>query len=55
MIKLFKEFLTNAHGATMVEYGMIVSLIVTAIVLAFTPVAGTLTTTWTNLSGTMGG
>ena len=55
MIKLFKKFLTNADGATMVEYGVIASLIIGAIVASMTPVAGTLSTAWTNLSGTMGG
>ena len=53
MTDLFKRFLTNADGATMVEYGVIASLIVGAIVASMTPVAGTLSTAWTNLSGTM--
>lgn len=55
MTKLFKRFLTDADGATMVEYGVIASLIVGAILAAVTPVTNILTTAWNTLSTTMGG
>ena len=55
MRKLIERFLTDADGATMVEYGVIASLIVGAIVASMTPVTNILSGAWATLNTTMGG
>lgn len=55
MTHLFKRFLSDASGATMVEYSMILTLLVAAIITAVNGVAGTLTTAWATVNTNMGG
>ncbi len=55
MNMLLKRFLTDTSGATMVEYGVLIALIGTAIIAAFDPVASQLSTSWTTLDTNMGG
>jgi len=43
-------FLKDERGATAIEYGLIISLVVLAMVGALTLLAGTTSTMWTNVS-----
>ena len=50
-----KRFLKNEHGATAIEYGLILALIVLACVGAFTLFGGSSNGLWSNVSNNISG
>jgi len=46
-----KRFLNEEEGATMIEYGLIASLVAVAAILALTTLGSKLSSTFTNVSG----
>lgn len=50
MLNLIRDVAHCEDGATAVEYGLIVSLIVIAMIVALTALAGTNANTWNNVS-----
>lgn len=50
-----KNLLRDDHGATAVEYGLIIAMIVLAMVAALSQVAGATTGMWNNVSETVRG
>lgn len=53
MARRLNRLLRDQRGATAVEYGLIVSMIVLAMVAALTQVAGATTNMWDNVSETV--
>ena len=53
MMRVFKRVGRDERGATAVEYGLICSLIVLAMVAALTRFADTTTGMWNNVSNTV--
>jgi pilus assembly protein Flp/PilA len=52
-MKLLKAFLSNEHGATAIEYGLIAASISIAIIVAVTAVGSSLNLTFTNVSNAL--
>jgi pilus assembly protein Flp/PilA len=50
MIKFFRKLIKNNHGATAVEYGLIVSLVVIACVSAMSQMAIATNGMWSNVA-----
>jgi pilus assembly protein Flp/PilA len=50
MIKFFQKLLRNKRGATAVEYGLIVSLVVIACVSAMSQMAISINGMWSNVA-----
>ncbi|MEM8935307.1 MAG: Flp family type IVb pilin [Pseudomonadota bacterium] len=50
MQALMKRFIKDEDGATAIEYGLIAALIAVAIIAALQAVAGSLSSTFTNVS-----
>lgn len=50
MVRRISSFLKDERGATAVEYGLIISLIVLAMISALTQVAGTTQNMWEGVS-----
>ncbi len=50
MTKLLRQILADRRGATAIEYGLIVSLIVIAMIGSFQQVANVTTVMWNNVS-----
>lgn len=50
MTKLLRQVLADRRGATAIEYGLIVSLIVIAMIGSFQQVANVTTVMWNNVS-----
>lgn len=48
---LFDRLIGDERGATAIEYGLIVSLIVIAIMVSLTAMADNITGVWTNVAG----
>ena len=46
----FRKLLSNEHGATAIEYGLIAALIAVAAIGAMTSIGTKLNTTYTNVS-----
>ena len=53
MQTLLKRFLNDQSGATAIEYGLIAALIAVVIITGVVAVGTSLSTTFTNLSGTL--
>lgn len=53
MLKKFKNILRSQEGATAIEYGLIISLIVVAIAVSVTQVANTTIDMWGFVSNTV--
>jgi len=54
-MQMLKKFLRNESGATAIEYGLIAALISVVIIGAVTTVGTKLNTTFTSVSGALGG
>jgi pilus assembly protein Flp/PilA len=52
---MIKRFLRDERGATAIEYAVIAALIGMAIVAAIQPIGATLSATFGNVSGGLGG
>ncbi len=50
LLRLFSDLCRNRKGATAVEYGFILALIVVAIIAAIVQLASTTTSMWTNVA-----
>ncbi len=50
MIRLFQKLIRNTHGATAVEYGLIVSLVVIACVGAMSQMAISINDMWNSVA-----
>ena len=50
MLRLFRSVVRDSRGATAVEYGFILALIVIAIMFAIIELGATTTGMWTNVS-----
>jgi len=50
MVKLFRRLATNRKGATAVEYGLILAMIVLTMVGALTGLADQTSSMWNNIS-----
>ncbi|RYY47773.1 MAG: Flp family type IVb pilin [Sphingomonadales bacterium] len=50
MARLFAKLIVDRRAATAVEYGLIVSLIVLALIAGITSLASTTTSMWNNVS-----
>ena len=55
MKNLLNRFVADQSGATAIEYGLIAGLISVVIIGAATTLGTNLKTTFTNISGTLGG
>ena len=53
MGRRFKKICRDDRGATAVEYGLIIAMIVLAMVAALTQLASSTTTMWNNVSTTV--
>ena len=53
MLSIFRELMTNEHGATAIEYTLIASLIAVAAITAMGKVGGKITNVLTNVSNAM--
>ncbi len=53
MLKKLKALLHDRRGGTAIEYGLIISLIVITMVVAFIQVANSTTTMWGNVNNKM--
>ena len=53
MLRAFVKFAKNQSGATAIEYGLIASLIALVIIGGLTAVGTSLSTTFTNISGSL--
>ena len=53
--KLFVRFAKDQSGVTAIEYGLIATLIGVAIIVGATALGGTLNSTFTSISTTIGG
>jgi pilus assembly protein Flp/PilA len=53
MLRAFVKFAKNQSGATAIEYGLIASLIALVIIGGLTAVGISLSTTFTNISGSL--
>ena len=53
MRSIFLRFFKNESGATAIEYGLIAALIAVVIITGVTAVGTSLSTTFTNLSGSL--
>jgi pilus assembly protein Flp/PilA len=54
-MQMLKKFLRDESGATAIEYGLIAALISVVIITAVTTVGTNLQTTFTSVSGALGG
>jgi pilus assembly protein Flp/PilA len=54
-MQMLKKFLRDESGATAIEYGLIAALISVVIITAVTTVGLNLNTTFTSVSGALGG
>jgi pilus assembly protein Flp/PilA len=50
---MFKSFIANESGATAIEYALIASLIAVAIIGALTTLGGKISSTFTEISGSL--
>ena len=53
MTKIFARFLKDESGATAIEYGLIAALISVALITGATSLGNSLSTTFTNIAGTL--
>lgn len=53
-VKFFKRLFQDSRGTSAVEYGLILSLIVLAVVAAITGVAGETTKMWSDITAKAG-
>lgn len=53
MVRLFRRILRHERGATAVEYGLIVAVIVLVMMVGLMSTADTTVTMWNNIADTM--